>query len=129
MARFAPTVDRIDCPVFLVIGRDVPDAGDIRDTALDGHLEYIEKNVDRYVACGPMREPGKSDFIGSYFLVMADDEAAARDLVSGDPYVRAGLYRDLEISEVGVAAGTALGGGVIWESADAIRARARGIEE
>lgn len=123
MAKFAPTVPRVDGEVFLVIARDAPGSAELRDRELDAHLEYVEKRCDQYLICGPMREPGEDTPVGSFFLLAAENEAAARALIEGDPYVAAGTYASIEVKSAVASAGRFIGG-VIWESADAIRARA-----
>ena len=123
MAKFAPTVPRIDGEVFLVIARDAPGSAELRDRELDAHLEYVEKRCDQYLICGPLREPGEDTLVGSFFLLAAENEAAARALVEGDPYVTAGTYASIEVKSAVASAGRFIGG-VIWESADAIRAKA-----
>jgi uncharacterized protein YciI len=123
MAKFAPTVDRITERTFLVIARDGEGSAAIRDSHLDGHLEFIEKNCDRYLTCGPMNDPGEPELVGSFFLLVADDERNAREFLAGDPYMASGMYASVSVHEVTAAGGRWMGG-VIWESADAIRARA-----
>lgn len=121
MAKFAATVPRIDGSVFLVLAYDGPDSETPRDTALEGHLDYVERNVERYLVCGPLRKPGEEPLIGSFFLVRADNADEARALVSGDPYVKSGMYAEIHVHEATPAGGSFMGG-VIWESAEAIRA-------
>ena len=121
MANFAPTVPRVDGNVFLVTAMDAADSAELRDQNLEGHLEHIEKHFERYLVCGPLREPNGTELIGSFFLVLADDEAAARDLLDGDPYFACGMYADIRVLAATPAAGRSLGG-VIWESAEAVRA-------
>ena len=123
MARHAPTVDRIPGRTFLIVARDGEGSSGPRDRELEGHLEYIERHCDRYLTCGPMNNPGDPTLVGSFFLVSAEDEADARDLVNGDPYMTSGMYASVTVHEVTSAAGRWMGG-VIWESADSVRARA-----
>lgn len=123
MAEFAPTVDRIDGEIFLVFAFDGGDSAEIRDRELDGHLAYVEQRCNEYLVCGPLREPGDPALIGSFFLVVADSEQAARELIGGDPYVQSGMYADIRVLSA-TAAGGRFMGGVIWESAEAIRAAA-----
>jgi uncharacterized protein YciI len=120
MAKYAPTVPRIDGGVYLVLAYDGPGSEGPRDEYLEQHLEYVEQNVGRYLVCGPLREPGHEPLVGSFFLVRADDAAAARALVAGDPYVQCGMYKDVIVHEATPAGGKFMGG-VIWESAAAIR--------
>lgn len=123
MAKLAPTVPRVAGDVFLVLAYDAEGSAEIRDRDLDSHLEYVERNCDNYLICGPLRNPGEDALIGSFFLVAASSEADARDLVAGDPYVRSGMYDRIEVHSATPAAGRFLGG-VIWESAEAVRSRA-----
>ena len=123
MAKHAPTVERLSERTFLVIARDGEGSATVRDSELDGHLEYIEKHCDRYLACGPMNHPGDPELVGSFFLLVAEDERDARDFLAGDPYLNSGMYETITVHEVTVAGGRWMGG-VIWESAEAIRARA-----
>jgi uncharacterized protein YciI len=125
MAQFAATVPRVDSDVFLVLAYDAAGSASIREKKLDGHLEYIEKHCDDYLVCGPLREPGTEPLIGSFFLVAAENADAARALVAGDPYVQSGMYKEVIVHDATVAGGRFMGG-VIWESADAIRGKASG---
>ena len=123
MAEFAPTVDRLSENAFLVVALDGAGSAEVRDSALDGHLEYVEKHCDRYLICGPMNVPGNPELVGSFFLITADDEQDARDFLAGDPYMASGMYASVTVHQVSAAAGRLMGG-VIWESAEAIRERA-----
>lgn len=121
MAKHAPTVERMSEAVFLVIGYDADNSAAIRDAQLDAHLEYVERHCDDYLICGPIREPEHTELCGSYFLLTARDEKAARAMVSDDPYVKHGVYARIDVKAAVPSAGRWMGG-VIWESAEAIRA-------
>ncbi|MGI9263260.1 MAG: YciI family protein [Woeseiaceae bacterium] len=123
MAEHAPTVDRVPGQSFLVLAFDAEGSAETREQALDGHLEYMEKHCDRYLVAGPLREPGGSSLIGSFFLLIADDEADARQFLSGDPYMQSEMYAEVKIMSATPAAGRWMGG-VIWDSAESIRGRA-----
>ena len=123
MAQFAPTVPRIDSDVFLVICHDGDGSSEIRARELDGHLEYVEKHTDDYLVAGPLREPGGTALVGSFFLVAAASADEARAIVSSDPYVKSGMYREI-IVHAAVPAGGRFMGGVIWESAENLRGKA-----
>lgn len=122
MAKHAPTVERYAQRQFLVITHDGPGSEALRDEHLAGHLEFIERNLDRYLVCGPMLKDGGPELQGSYFVVFADDSDDARALLDGDPYLRCGMYAKVDVHEVTTAAGKAMGG-VIWESVEAVRQR------
>ena len=59
MAQFAPTVPRIDSPVFLVLCYDGEDSAGPRQSELDGHLAYVEQHTEQYLVAGPLREAGR----------------------------------------------------------------------
>jgi len=123
LAEYAPTVDRVPEQTFLVLAFDAEDNTDIREQALDGHLHFIEQNLERYLAAGPLREPGGESLIGSFFLVTAEDEADAMRLLDGDPYMHRELYGEVRVLSATPAAGRWMGG-VIWNSADELRGKA-----
>ena len=122
MAEHAPTVDRVPEPSFLVLAYDAEGSADQRELALDGHLRHIEQHLDRYLAAGPLREPGGSTLIGSFFLVVGEDETDAMNLLHGDPYMQSGMYAEVKVLSVTPAAGRWMGG-VIWDSADDLRGK------
>ncbi|MEO1135383.1 MAG: YciI family protein [Pseudomonadota bacterium] len=112
--------------VFAVWCEDNPaGAASIRESALDGHLAYIEKHFHRYLVAGPMRRGDQELICGSLLVVLAETEAEARELIEGDPYVQCGLYQNIEYRRLTPAAGDWIGG-VIWPSADALRNVATG---
>lgn len=123
MAKHARTVPRLAERTFLVVATDGEGSDDPRDRHLEGHLDYVEKHCERYLACGPMLAADRTTLTGSFFLVAAESEEDARAFLDGDPYLGSGMYREITVSEVTVAGGRWMGG-VIWESAEAVRARA-----
>ena len=120
LAEYAPTVDRIPGQTFLVLAFDAEGSADKREHNLDGHLTHIEKHVDRYLAAGPLREPGGTALIGSFFLVVGENENDAMDLLNGDPYMLCEMYGEVRILSTTPAAGRWMGG-VVWESAEELR--------
>lgn len=120
-----PTVPRADSPCFLFLCWDGHGSGPLRSRDLDGHLAHVETHWTRYVIAGPLRAPGEEALVGSMFLVLAPDLEDAWALMRGDPYVTNGQYARIEARHFTQSIGRAIGG-KIWESADAIRARAAG---
>jgi uncharacterized protein YciI len=104
---------------------DGPDAATLRVRDLDGHLAHVEKHWRSYVIAGPMREPGGDKLIGSLLLVLAETIDEAWSICRGDPYFTNGQFKSVEVKNFTQSIGTAIGG-KIWESADALRARAAG---
>lgn len=122
MAEYAPTVDRVPEQTFLVLAFDAEGSACKREQGLDGHLRHIEQNIERYLAAGPLREPGGESLIGSFFLVVAEDETDAMSLLNDDPYMQSDLYGEVRVLSATPAAGRWMGG-VIWDSADDLRGK------
>ena len=120
MADFAPTVPRLDATVFAIFCTDGPDAARLRDEHMEDHLLYTEKNCDRYLVAGPMRPTDSAALNGSLFLIIADTEDEAWDIANGDPYFQSGVYAAKDMRVFTPAVGRLLGG-VIWDSADALK--------
>lgn len=120
-----PTVPRRAEACFLVLCEDGPGAAALRERDLAGHLAHVERHWRRYLAAGPLRRPGDAALSGSLFLVFAANEAEARALMEGDPYITNGQYRSVRILGFTPAIGEALGG-KIWENAESLRSRAAG---
>lgn len=62
---------------------------------------------------GPIAKDLSDPFTGSIFLIAANNEAEARVVLDGDPYIRCDMYADVQIYPFVPAAGHWLGG-VIW---------------
>jgi uncharacterized protein len=120
-----PTIARQTTPTFLFVCKDGPKAATLRHLHLAGHLAHVEANWTRYVTAGPLKVPGDAAICGSAFIVMADDIDAAWALMKGDPYVTSDLYASIEVYDMTMSIGT-YPGGKIWESYEAIAARATG---
>ena len=97
---------------FLYCCQDIDDrerAARIRREHLHEHLAYVEQHLSRYAVAGPNRDPDGA-YRASSFIVIADDLAEADSLMEGDPYVRGGLYRDVQGVEFIAVAGEWVGG-------------------
>jgi uncharacterized protein len=123
MATFAPSIDRMSDQVYLVLAYDTENQNNVRNAFLDDHLEFIEKNYNCYLSCGPLRLPGEKDIIGSFFIIASENEDKLNTFLYKDPYFKNGLYGKLRILSATPAAGSWMGG-VIWNNAGDIRPNA-----
>ncbi len=114
MSHAPATVEQLKSKVFMVLARDQAGSAGPREKYLIEHLQFIEANFRAYLACGPMHGVG-GEVVGSFFLVQAQSEADAHEILGGDPYFLCNeVYDSVDYQPVTVAAGTGIGG-VIWD--------------
>ncbi len=97
---------------FAIMCWDAPDSAPLRAAARDAHFARIEDIMGSIAVAGPLKDESGA-FIGSLVIVTAEDEAAARAILEGDPYFVAGVWARCEISAFVPAAGEWIGG-KIW---------------
>ena len=73
--------------MYLMISKYLASLDDV-DKVRDEHLAYLDTLEERglLVAAGRQDPP-----VGGVVLLNVDDEAEARELIAGDPYVRRGV--------------------------------------
>lgn len=120
-----PQVPKLVQKCFLVTAEDAAGSAPLRSEHLSGHLHHVEKNWQRYVTAGPIREPGGDALVGSVFLVLADTLEDAKALMNGDPYITCGMYASVTYKEFTNAVGQYLGGKT-WGDHASIAHRAAG---
>jgi hypothetical protein len=78
--------------------RDGEDGGRLRGIHRPAHLEFIHANADHFVIVGPLKR-ADGLIIGSLLIVKAPDEAAAREVLAGDPYLTGGVWQSIRVDE------------------------------
>lgn len=82
--------------LFVIEGRDKPDALKTRMETRPIHLEYLESLGDTVVLAGPfLGDDDKPN--GSLIVIRADSLADAEAIAARDPYVAAGLFASTEV--------------------------------
>ncbi len=80
--------------LYVIIGRDGPQAKQLRPRWRPAHLEHLSA-LSRQ---GTVRLAGPlTDGAGSLILVEADSDEQARAVCDQDPYVREGVFAEVEI--------------------------------
>lgn len=89
---------------YAILARDTPDSLERRLTARPAHLERLNalRDEGRLLLAGPLpaidaQDPGPAGFAGSLIVAGFDSLDDARAWADADPYVAAGVYRDVEI--------------------------------
>ena len=90
--------------LYAIIATDHPDSLAARRQARPAHLARLEalQAEGRLVLAGPhpavaAADPGPAGYTGSLVLAEFEDLDAARAWADADPYVAAGVYRDVLI--------------------------------
>lgn len=80
--------------LFVVIGKDSPEAGDKRPVHREEHLNYLDQfdEQGKLVLAGPF-----TDLTGSLIIIDVDNIAEANAFVDGDPYTIHGVFESRDI--------------------------------
>lgn len=116
----AKRIPKFEKSTFMFTCLDGDNTPPLRQKHLFGHLDHIEANNDKYRIAGPMRNEANGEIFGSFFLVEAETENEAWEVMRGDPYISCGMYETVTVNHFIPACGNLLGG-VIWDQ-DEIRA-------
>jgi hypothetical protein len=92
-----PSVERR----FLVIGHGRPGVDAARQALLPEHRRYfVDRGYQRrFIERGPLLSDDGMAWVGSAMLVELPDRAAVEAMLADEPYVRAGLYANLEVHD------------------------------
>lgn len=81
--------------LFVALCLDKPDHVDLRMSTRAAHLAFLERHASRIKLGGPFLD-GETP-VGSMLVLDCEDEAAARALLSEDPYAIAGLFASVDL--------------------------------
>lgn len=89
---------------YAILGLDNPNSLAARQTARPAHVARLKQLLDegRLLLAGPFpaidaEDPGPAGFEGSLIVAEFDDLEAARAWAQADPYIAAGVYRDVTV--------------------------------
>lgn len=90
--------------LYVIIGREAPDALSKRRATRPDHLAHIRPLIDagRLVVGGPMpaidaADPGPAGFSGSLVIAEFESLDAAREFANRDPYLQAGVFTEVDV--------------------------------
>jgi uncharacterized protein len=96
-------------PAYAAYCRDGPEAARLREEHLRDHLDHIERNMDRLLIAGPLKNE-EGAFTGSFILFDVSSLEEAQALLEADPYYRAGIWSEVRIERFLPVAGRFVGG-------------------
>jgi len=89
---------------YVIYALDNPDSLAKRLSVRPAHLERLHalRDAGRVLLAGPMpnidaEDPGPAGFAGSLIVAEFSDLAAARAWADADPYLAAGVYRQVDV--------------------------------
>ncbi|HEX6832034.1 MAG TPA: YciI family protein [Rudaea sp.] len=89
---------------YAIVGSDYPDSLSKRTAARPAHVERLKTllNEGRLLLAGPFpavdaEDPGPAGFNGSLIVAEFESRAAAQAWADADPYVAAGVYREVTV--------------------------------
>jgi hypothetical protein len=71
----------------------------VRTQRMPDHLAFLERNRDRILAAGPLRDAASGAPAGGLWLVEADSAEAVTALYQADPFWPTGLRRSVQVCE------------------------------
>lgn len=92
---------------FVVLCLDKPESLAIRQEHRAAHLAYLAANADSVKLGGPFLDAA-GQMCGSMLVFSCPDEAAARALLAGDPFLKAGLFASVELRPFRPSVGVSL---------------------
>lgn len=80
----------------------------IRLTLLQEHLSWVEQHMPCISVAGPLKRD--NNIIGSLYVIDANSQEEAQQILFSDPYYLADIWKTIEINEFNAYAGKWVGG-------------------
>jgi uncharacterized protein YciI len=84
--------------LFIVQFEDKPDIGELRETLLKAHFDFLDRAKDRVLVPGSVREIPTDRPLGGLWIIEAKDEAEVKDIFKDDPFWTNGLRASVRIN-------------------------------
>ena len=82
---------------YLILCDDKPGCESIRDRLRPKRIQWLDRNADRLIAAGGKVDSENRRVTGGLMIVEAESQEAAERFADEDPFLAAGLYRNLEV--------------------------------
>ena len=83
---------------YAIITHDKPDSAAIRKQHGAAHRKYLDDNKAKLFAAGAMLDDAATAPQGSIFIIHTDERSEAESFLAADPFSKAGLFADAEIT-------------------------------
>lgn len=82
---------------FVIFAIDCDDAGGLRKEYRQAHIDYMQAHPLTIESAGPLVADDGTTPIGSLIILEADNRREAESYSDGDPYTKAGLFKEVRI--------------------------------
>ena len=83
--------------LFAVLLTDKPNHGSLRDEHLHAHIAWVDKNKERVLVAGSLRQEPKDVPRGGLWIVEAKSKAEVHEMMESDPFFVQGLRQHIEV--------------------------------
>jgi uncharacterized protein YciI len=77
-----------------------PNFAAMREKGLQPHLDYLHSQKNILVVSGATLTDDGNEIIGSLLLVNVNSRAEAKAFVDGDPFTKAGMFKNVTITRM-----------------------------
>ena len=77
-----------------------PNFAAMREKGLQAHLDYLQSQKGILVVSGATLTDDGNEIIGSLLLVNVNSRAEAKAFVDGDPFTKAGMFKNVTITRM-----------------------------
>jgi uncharacterized protein YciI len=90
--------ERLIALPYLIETYDKPNHTHVRSHIRPRHLEFLDANRDKLLACGAKLNDGGEIASGGIYLLDVDDRVTAEQFISHDPFTQADLFERVVIT-------------------------------
>ena len=87
---------------YIIRSFDKSDSLSVRLENRDKHVEYVKSQSVKLLLAGPLMNDETGDPIGTLLIVEADERSDVEDYADNDPYNKAGLFQDSQITAINI---------------------------
>ncbi|MCQ4159607.1 YciI family protein [Roseomonas sp. GC11] len=83
---------------YMIETWDKPDSQALRQSTRAVHLDFLQSQAQKLLACGAKLQDDGSDGGGSFYIVDVETRAEAEAFIAADPFTQAGLFGRTQIT-------------------------------
>jgi uncharacterized protein len=83
---------------YIIETWDKPNHQSVRQAARADHLQFLQANSSKLLACGAKLHDDGSDLGGGLYIVNTEDRAEAEALIAADPFSKVDLFERVLIT-------------------------------